>query len=232
MPIDGHLQAPGGLYVSMNEMLHYAQCLINGGDYKGVRLLSQASVDTLFEGIITMPYGEGKDPMYGLGWTNEQVSENTPYIVIQHGGGMCTSSSFLLLIPEIELAVMVAENASTGITPLIGRVAVALVQEQVPEEVIEDLRIGKVLQEVLGTYSSQYDMYELKLSMKGAVLQADVRTDDGQFSFPLLVDDLEALEFKAYSLKTGSRGRVKFYRNAETQKVEFGSYDRFLYKRV
>lgn len=232
VPIDGYLQAPGGLYASMNEMLHYAQCLLKGGEYQGVRLLSQASVDTLFAGIISTPYGESEDPQYALGWTIEQPSAQTPHRVIQHGGGMLTSSSFLLLVPELELAIMVAENANTGIPPLIARTALALVQEQIPEEVIEDLRISKLLKEVIGSYRSQYDMYDLTLSIKGGVLQADLLTDDGQFSFPLLLEDSEALEFKTYSLKATKRGMVKLYRNAETNKIEFCRYDRFLYKRV
>ena len=69
MPIDGYLQAPGGLYVSMNEMLHYAQCLLNNGEFNGKQIISAASVPELFSPQIETPYGEGPKPHYALGWS-------------------------------------------------------------------------------------------------------------------------------------------------------------------
>ena len=236
MPMDGHLQAPGGIYVSMTEMQNYMQCLLNGGVFKGTRLLSQASVDRLFADGIPTPYGSGPNPLYSLGWTIEEPSETMPHVCIQHGGGMGTSNSFLILVPELELGVVIAENAGTGITPLIARCAIALAMDQNPNEVLEDLKIGAALDEVKGSYKSAYDMYSLTISQKGPVLQADLETDDGSFSFPLLVKDIESysdrLEFSVYSLRSQSKGTVIFYRDKDSGKVAFAAYDRFLYRRT
>lgn len=238
LPIGGYFPPRGGLYVSTNEMLHYAQCLLDNGEYKAKQLLSPESVETLFTGLMSMPYGEGRDPQYALGWCVEPPSKQTPYRVIQHGGAMGTSQSFLAMVPEINLAVMVAENSSTGITPLIARTAVALALEQEPETVIDDLRISRALKDVMGTYQSQYGMHQFSLQFKGNVLQADIETDDGHFTFPVLIDDLNTLEFKAYSLRehNASRpdccGKIKFYRNADSERIEFMTYDRYLYRRV
>ena len=231
MPMDGCLQAPGGLCASMNEMLNYAQCLLNGGEFNGEQVLQQASVEQLFTGQINTPYGEGEQPQYALGWSIEEPSQTMPYRVIHHGGGMGTSNSFLILVPELNLAICAAENAGTGITPVICRAAIAIAQGKDHETAIEDLRLAKVLDEILGTYKSAYNMYSLTISRKGAVLQADVETDDGSFSFPLIPADLDKLEFAVYSLRSGRKAEVVFYRNAETQQVEFAAYDRFLYKR-
>ena len=235
VPIGGHVQAPGGLYVSMNEMLHYAQCLMDGGKYQGKQLLKPESVETLFQGIIATPYGEGNAAQYALGWSVEPPSEKTPHPVVHHGGGMGTSQSFLILVPALKLAVMAAENAGTGIAPIVGRSVLALAQDQEPDEVVDNLRVAKVLSEVMGVYHSQYTMYELKLSVQGTVVQADVHIDDGHFSFPVVIDDLDALTFSVYSVnpKGAQQPRkIQFFRDPETQKVAFASYDRFMYRRV
>ena len=232
VPMDGYLHAPGGIYASMNEMLNYAQCLLNQGEFGGRRLLSPDSVEQLFSGQISTPYGEGDNPQYALGWSIEEKSTKMPYVVIHHGGGMGTSNSFLILVPELNLAICAAENAGTGITPVICRAAIATVLGQEPEQVIEDLRIGKVLDEIEGTYKSAYNMYSLTIARKAGVLQADVETDDGSFSFPLLPSDIDNLEFSTYSLRANNKAKVVFYRNKDSQQVEFAAYDRFLYRRA
>ena len=231
VPIDGYLQAPGGIYTSMNEMLNYAQCLLNKGTFKGRRVLSPESVATLFKGQIITPYGEGQNPEYSLGWTVENPTEQVPHVVIQHGGGMETSQSFLALVPDLNLGIAVAENASTAIAPLVTRMVIAEQLGQDHQQAIEDLRIVEALKAIEGTYQSPYEMYSLKVSRKGVVLQADLETDDGSFSFPLIPKDLDKLEFTTYSLRSDNKARVFFYRNSETQQVEFASYDRFMYKR-
>ena len=231
VPIDGYLHAPGGIYASMNEMLNYAQCLLNNGEFNGTQLLSAESVAKLFTGNISTPYGEGDDPQYALGWSVEAKSEKMPYVVIQHGGGMCTSNSYLVLVPELQLAICAAENAGTGISPVICRAAIATALGQEPEQAVEDLRLGKLLDEIEGSYKSAYDMYSLKIYRKDGVLQADAEIDDASLSFPLLPSDIDNLEFATYSLKAGNKAKVVFYRNKDSQKIEFAAYDRFLYRR-
>lgn len=235
LPIGGYFPPRGGLYVSTNEMLNYAQCLIDGGVYKNKRLLSQESIDMLFSGVVSMPYGEGSNPKYGLGWCVESPSKQTPYRVIQHGGSVLTSQSFLMLLPELKFAVIATENASTGITPLIARVATALALQQNPDNVIEDLRLAKVLREVRGNYRSPYDMHEFTVSIDDGVLKANIETTLSSVSFPLLVDDLEKLAFKAYSLRSNepdNSGKVQFYRHGDSPEVNYVTYDRYIYRRV
>ena len=232
LPIGGYFPPRGGLYVSMNEMLHYAQCLMNGGEYNGVQLLSPESVAALFDGIISAPYGEGEDPKYALGWSVESPTEAIPYTVIQHSGGMGTSSSFLIMVPELKLAVVTAENSSTGLIPVVVRAAIALAMEQDPEVVVEDLRLAKLVDEIKGMYQSAYGIYNMKVEVKAGILQADIEVDDGSVSLPLIPENLNALEFTTYSLRSKNKSRVQFYRNEETKNVEYVSYDRYLYRRV
>ena len=233
LPIGGYSPPRGGLYTSMNELLKYAQCLLNSGEHKGVQLLSPESVAVLFEGLISTPYGEGDDPQYALGWTIEKPSQQMPYTLIQHSGGLGTTGSFLLLVPELKLAVAAAENASTGgIAQLMARSALALAIDQTPEDSVEALHIGKVLEELQGNYKTAHDIYALNVEIKAGVLQADIEIDDGRFCFSLTPNDLDKLDFATYSLRSNSKAKLQFYRNKDTQKVEYVAYDRYLYRRV
>ena len=231
MPMDGYLNAPGGLYASINEMLNYAQCLLDEGEFAGEKLLSPASVNELFTGQIPTAYALGDQPQYALGWTVEEASEQMPYVVIQHGGSLGTSNAFLILVPDLKLAVCAAENAGSGISPIACRAAIAMALGQQPEEIVEDLRVERAVEAIEGTYQSPYAMYSLTITRKGLVLHADVETDDGSFSFPLVPSDLDKLEFTKCSLKPNKNAKIAFYRNQQTQRVEFAAYDRYLFKR-
>ena len=75
-------------------------------------------------------------------------------------------------------------------------------------------------------------MYNFKVEVKGGTVNADFEIDDGKFSFPLVLDDKENLKFRICSSLAEKKNFVTFYRNKETQKVEFLNYDRYLYKKV
>ena len=230
MPMDGHLHAPGGLSVSMNEMLHYAQCLLNRGVYKGQRLLTEASIDKLFTGLISMPYGWSEDPQYGLGWSIDQPSAETPYTVIHHSGGMGTSIAQLLLVPELNLGIVATENGPTNIAPLVARSALALAIDQAPEDLLEDYKIISAIDAICGTYKTAYNLYSLTISQQGGILKLDGEIDDGPISFPLLARDIEKLDFAPYSLRSDNKAKIQFMRD-DQGRVAYVSYDRYLYRR-
>ena len=232
VPIGGTVQAPGGIYTSMNEMINYAKCLLNSGEFNGVRLLSPESVAKLFTPQMSTPYGRGADPQYCLGWSKDDKTEQIPYTVIHHGGGMLTSSSHLMLIPELNLAVTIAENASTGVCGMIADAVVATLLEQDPSAVIEDLKITNTVDEILGTYRSPHDMYQITLSRKNNMLWVDAQIDDGAVSFAMVGKDIDKLEFARYSLRADNKNKITFIRNQLTGKIEFCTYDRYLYRRV
>ncbi len=232
VPIGGSVQAPGGIYASMKEMANYATCLLNSGEFNGEQLLMPSSVVKLFTPQIATPYGRGANPQYCLGWSKDDKTAQIPHTVIHHGGGMLTSSSHLMLIPDLNLAVSIAENASTGICALIADVVVAMLLKQQPDEVIEDLKLMNAIDEVAGTYKSPHDMYEITLSRKNGMLWADAQIDDGAISFALLVKDIDKFEFARYSLRAENNNKITFLRHEVTGKIEYLAYDRYLYRRV
>ena len=232
MPIGGTVQAPGGIYTSMNEMLHYAECLLNKGVFRGHSLLKPESVDTLFAPQMATPYARGDDPQYCLGWSRSGKTELIPHDVISHGGGLLTSSSNFVLVPELNLGIVVAENATTNICPVVSDAVIAVLRDQEPETVLEDLKIAQAFEDIEGLYQSAHGMYQFRVYRENGVLRVDADIDDGQISFVLVAQGIEQLEFVVYSHRADNKNKVKFLRNETSGKVEYVTYDRYLYRRV
>ena len=74
-------------------------------------------IDKLFTGD-RHPYGFTEHPLWA-GWTVE-AHRAAAHTLIHHSGGMGTSN-YLLLVPELNLAIAATGNASTGITPIIAK---------------------------------------------------------------------------------------------------------------
>ena len=232
MPMGGAIQAPGGIYASMNEMLHYAECLLNRGEFRGQSLLKPESVAKLFAPQMATPYGRGDDPQYCLGWGLSGKTEQILHEVIGHGGGMLTSSSNFVMIPELNLGIVTAENASTGICPIVTDAVIAVLRGQEPEAVLEDLKIAQALEDIEGLYKSAHGMYQFRVYRENGVLRVDADIDDGAISFVLTMSDVDKLEFLLYSHRAENKSKVEFLRNAQSGKVEYVTYDRYLYRRV
>ncbi|MFX1313391.1 MAG: serine hydrolase domain-containing protein [Promethearchaeota archaeon] len=230
VPLYEFLNAPGGLYVSMEEMMHYAQCLLQKGSFKGKKLLSSHLCEELWTPRISSPYGYGKDPKYCLGLVYEK--DYFPYTFIHHGGGLGTSCADFGLIPEKKLGVSVGQNSCTGIVSIIGRAALSLLLDLDPMVQVEELKISQIVDEISGVYKSTYDLYELKVYLKETVLFADIEVDDGFMSFPLIPKQLKDLSFTICSTLPIMREDIRFIRDKKTEKVKFATYDRYLYRKT
>jgi len=85
------------------EMTHYAIANLNRGKYKDKRFLSDSSYDLLWTNSVHL---EDK-PKVGLSWfLNDYKGLKT----VSHGGGDTGFRSYLLLVPEKNISVMVACN--------------------------------------------------------------------------------------------------------------------------
>ena len=74
--------------------------------------------------------------------------------------------------------------------------------------------------------------YDLSVSFKNFNLQLKVDSDDGTFQFPLIIKDLDNLEFYMFSTIPNKIQIVKFHRESLSGKIQFVTYDRYLYHRL
>lgn len=232
LPFSKHLQAPGGIYTSMHELANYGNCLLNKGTYDGTQIIASDSIDLIWTPRIECPYGYGKEPYYCFGWVREKTVFNQGHILIHHGGGIGVSTSFIGLIPEVNLAVHVAENDDAGIAGIVGMSALALMLEKEPSKVIEKFRMLEVYEQIKGKYKSSLGLYELEAFLKNQSVYINVESDDGIFTFPLIAEDLENLEFQLFATILYPEKQVKFHKDPDTGKVMFVTYDRYLYHKL
>jgi CubicO group peptidase (beta-lactamase class C family) len=230
LPFSNYLQAPGGIYSSMHEMMNYAQCLLQEGFFNGNQIIEKESVKKLFEPLVDSPYGHGKNPKYCSGWVREE--DFYDHIYIHHSGGLGVSTSFFGIIPELNIAVSVAENDDAGICALIGVCALEILLGKDPEIVNKDLRLINIFEQIKGKYKSSLGLYGLEVLMKDGSIHIKVDSDDGTFSFPLIVDDLDNLIFKLFSSIPSELQKVQFFKENSSTRIKFVTYDRYLYHKL
>ena len=230
VPIYEYLNAPGGLYVSTEDIINYTQCLLQKGVYNGERLLTEKSIDILWSPIIPCPYGFGENPQYCLGWVKSDTYLST--VIMHHGGGLGTSCAHLALAPDYKLSVMVGQNSCNANANIIVKAALSLLLGLDPMNEVEELILEKVVEEIQGTYKSPHDLYNLKISLKKGILKADIEVDDGPISYPIIIEDLDMLDFKICGTLPPIKQSIHFIRDSESDKVEFAIFDRYLYRKI
>ena len=230
VPFSDYLEAPGGIYASMHEMLNYGNCLINNGNYEGKELLNKDIFDLYWVPWIDSPYGFGDHPKYCFGWIREDDFHGETLIF--HGGGLGVSTSYFGLLPKQKIVVSVAENDDSGICSIIAESALELMLGENPEEVHQELKLILLSEQLVGNYKSSLGLYDLSVSFKNLNLQLKVESDDGTFEFPLIIKDIDNLEFYLFSTIPNKLKLIKFHRDDQSGKIKFVTYDRYLYHRL
>lgn len=227
LPFTEQLQAPGGIYTSIHEMMNYIRCLTNNGTFNDRSIISPETLNLLWTPRINSPYGYGIKPKYCLGWVEEE--NYLGQTLYHHGGGLGISTSFLGIIPKLKLGVAVAENDDIGICKIIGLSSIALMLGKDPHITVKELRLLEIYEKIRGTYKSSLDLYKLKVYLKGQSIYIDVETDDGKFTYPLIIDDYEKLSFKLFSTIPNELQKITFHQDSKTKIIQFATYDRYLY---
>ncbi len=230
VPLYEYLNAPGGLYVSTEEMMNYTQCLLQKGIYKGQRLLSEHSIQELWTPRISSPYGFGENPQYCLGWVKDKTYLSTE--IVHHGGGLGTSCAHYALIPDRRIGVMVGQNSCIVNSSIIVRAVLSILLDLDPMQEVEELRLQHLIDEIEGNYKSSHDLYNMKVALKKGVLMADIEVDDGPMSYPILLKDLNNLDFMICGTLPPIKQNIRFIRNPKSKKVEFAAFDRYLYRKI
>ena len=110
------LAAGSEMRASAGDMGRYLITLLNGGNYRGQRILSPESVDLIFEpGVRTSMYmaeigAMGEEAGYAMGWVESEVEGR---MVHQHGGDAIVMTSWTMLDREAGIGASVLYNGPT-----------------------------------------------------------------------------------------------------------------------
>ncbi len=228
-PYDKYLYAGGGLITSTDQLLNYGTCLLQGGKFNGKQIIAPEFIEEMWTPRISTPYGFGKKPQYCFGWVREE--DFLGHTIIHHGGNIGVSSAFIALIPELNIVVAAASNDGKGLPSIISR---AILTELVGKDcMIDDRTVNglQIVEDICGTYVSFMDLYEMEIHLKGSILYADAEIDDGTMSLPIIIEDPNELTFQIGTFLRNPNQTIQFYRNSETGKVEYVTYDRYLYRK-
>jgi len=206
------------LNASIREMCNWAQANMNGGAYKGKRILEKSSYEYLFEPQVRIT----ENRSIGLSWYIDQHRNNK---TISHGGKDVGYTSFMVMLPEKSLAVIAAINFDGE--PIILDITFGVVdimlgfeptKPKIPiyiivSKAILDSGIGKAIEQYRALKKYQPDRYifrESQLNWLGHHLIDNNRLNDGIEIFKLNVE-MFPQSFNSYNslgeayLKAGNR---------------------------
>ena len=229
LPMGKFLGAPGGLYISSKDMLKYAQVMLNRGKWGENILLNEAEFAKLWAPVIDCPYTFSSTGQYALGWGKENSYLGTE--LFHHGGGLGTSCTSFILIPEHNLGIYVGQNSCNVSASLYARYALAELLDKDPAKELKEVQMMMVLEEITGKYHAPHDLYETDISLDKGILWAHIQYDDGEFKAPLVPENVDDLSFSLALAQLPPTPIIQFIRNKTTQKVEFMAYDRYLYQK-
>ncbi|TFG14096.1 MAG: class A beta-lactamase-related serine hydrolase [Promethearchaeota archaeon] len=230
VPLYEYLNAPGGLYVSTEEMINYILCLLQNGVYHGKELLTNKSIKELWTPIIACPYGFGENPHYCLGWVKSNNYLSTK--IMHHGGGLGTSCAHIALDLDHKIGIMAGQNSCNANINVIIKAALSILLGFDPTKEVEELNLETIIDDIKGNYKSPHDLYDLKISLDKGILTADIEIDDGPMSYPIIVENLDTLDFKICGTLPPIKQNIRFIKSPKSNKVEFAIFDRYLYRKT
>jgi len=134
LPLPRGSLASGQLISCSEDMAHYLIAHLNGGRYGEVQVLSSAGIDEMHRGVAEQRVMGASVAMYGMGWWVETIGRTQ---VVSHGGSVPDFSSYMAVLPERKMGVVLLVNANhyglPFVLPEVGDgVAALLAGEQPP----------------------------------------------------------------------------------------------------
>ncbi|HLA59538.1 MAG TPA: serine hydrolase [Puia sp.] len=98
----------GGINSNIDDMLHWLQVWINKGHYNDRQLFSENTYKTITTAKVML--SNNSDESYGFGWN---IGLEAGKKVLSHGGGMPGYKSFITVIPEDSIGIVILTNKIT-----------------------------------------------------------------------------------------------------------------------
>ena len=212
-PFHKFVYAAGGLLSSVMELSNYLTMNMNGGAFKGTRILDSSLLTQMHEiGIesetLQAYYGRFGRTGYGYGWI---IAEDfLGHKLVAHGGSTGVSSAHLSFIPDLKIGVAAAANTGQGPVPVyLG--ALALLMGKDPEKEIPAIRIEKRLNMLAGVYESYKGIHRVSVVKRGALLFLESKERLWRIRAPLIPESEELETLKFYIVAgPGQRFPVEF----------------------
>lgn len=178
--------ADGGLISSVSELSHLVSMLLNGGNYKGNRIIKKESLEKAFSPHIEVKFTAERKrrTFYGYGILIDK--DFLGFKKLGHGGNVAVSSAYFGFIPDLNIGVTLASNSDFWAQP-VADYAFALLMGDDPEK-LPFVSFQRKAETLIGRYETFKGSNRMQILMKGSSLFMEVGNPGQANSMPLVIE--------------------------------------------
>ena len=178
--------ADGGLISSVTELSNLVTMLLNGGSYKGTRIIKKELLERALSPHIEVRFtaARKRKTFYGYGIFID--NDFFGFQKLGHGGNVAVSSAYFGFVPELNVGVTLASNSDFWAQP-VADYALALSMNKDPEK-LPFVSFQRKAETLIGRYETFKGSNKMQISMKGSSLFMEVGNQGQSNSMPLVID--------------------------------------------
>lgn len=208
-PFDFLIDAAGGIFSSVNELLTYLKMNMDGKAINGESIVSKESLEKMHTPYIEEPHSFYGKMGYGYGWMI--YDDFFGYKLIGHGGSTLVSGAYICYVPEKKIGVVIL--ADNGLAPLnvIGEAIIMGMLGKDPQKEHPFLPIQEKFNRLSGQYQSYKGLIKPKVVLKDGMLYVETEIPGIlKRSQPLIPEDITGDNYKFYTYTMGIKRPVEF----------------------
>lgn len=210
----------GGLLAPTTELANYVAMFLNGGAYRGKRIVPEALLDRMVAPKATRRRTiDGDEERYGYG---VGISELAGETLVGHGGSVGSASAYFGYLPDSEWGVALAANTQPEPHPTaVGEGVLAACTGSDPVDAVPALALREKFAPLTGEYASYRDVRTATVERNGGTLELEMGSLDTDRVWTLVPERTDASDRRFYTVSgAGVREPAEFV-------VEDGSVDLF-----
>ncbi len=191
----------GGLLSSVSELANYLIMNINGGNFKGEKVIDPELLEKAHKPHVKRETGD-----YGYGWAIKELDGET---FIGHSGSIAVSGGFIGFVDD--LGVAVAANTIPGSSfEEIGKWVLKTVKGKDGNELTYFKRKER-MKKLTGMYESYRGVKKMEIELEGSLLKLTVKERLEQDQVVLIPEEKDVAEYGFYYLDgNGEKNKVRF----------------------
>jgi len=193
--------ASGGLLSSVEELANYLIMNMNGGKFKGNKIIDEELLEKAHTGYVESEIGK-----YGYGWAvNEFLGEE----LIGHGGSIAVASGYIGFMDDLGVTLLANTSPSFSMEE-VGKAILAIMKGKKARELPFFAR-KKRMERLTGNYRSYRGVKEAEIEMECGLLKLTFKERLESQKLILIPESKSIEDFRFYYLDgNGEKNTVRF----------------------
>jgi CubicO group peptidase (beta-lactamase class C family) len=242
----GQMPAAGGLVSNTEDMARFAGMFLrHGKSADGMQIISRDGLAAMMETRVQLPQDADETlagdseivsgavtfhPTYSghYGYGLQIYRDFLGHHVIGHGGGVMGGTSYLAVIPERQVGVVLLANGHGYPMGQLAMYALSALVGHDPQE-LPFVRRHHLIERLQGRYESFRGTIQAEVASRGELLELKIKFQHEDRIVPLIPLQLDEREPRFYTLSSGRQLPVEFRCSAETVDLV---YERYKFRKV